>query len=96
MSLAIRDISVVPWNDWSYYVAPTNFMVKTKNYYRLYPEVVIHCTSNGVPVPSQQDVIDYCCANLNIPCYETENHEPLVNAWTLGLPRPATLGCCGK
>lgn len=96
MPLRIRDTSVVPPQDWSYYVSETGYMVKTKNFYQAYPMIVEHCQSNNVAVPSQQTVIDYFCNNLTIPCYESDTHAPLVNAWTLGLPKPPRIGCCGK
>ncbi len=96
MPLRIRDISVVPSTDWSYYVGQTNFTVKTKNFYRAYPMIVEHCKSNNVTPPTEQEVIDDMCAKLNIPCYYSEDMQtPFINSWTLNLPKPARLGCCG-
>lgn len=95
MSLLIRDSSVVPPEDWAYYVPQTNFMVKTKNFAQLYILVKQHCLSNGVNPPDQQTVIDYICNNSHVPCYESENAAPLANAWFLNLPVPAKTGCCG-
>jgi hypothetical protein len=94
MSLAIRDTSTIPPEDWIYVVAQTNHPVRTKNYSLLYPEIVDHCTSNRIPVPSQQEVIDYLCANVHVPCYDSETHVPLINKMGLPFVRPNT-GCCG-
>jgi len=95
MPLTIKDTSVVPPEDWSYYVQETNFTVTTKNFYRTYPMIIEHCQSNNITPPSEQEVIDQMCERLHIPCYESDNREPFVNAWTMGLPKPARIGCCG-
>ncbi len=96
MPLRIKDISVLPKGDWQYYVESTNYTVTTKNYYRLYPEVVEHCKTNNVTVPSEQEVIDQMCDKLYIPCFESEDMQtPFVNKWFLGLPPQVRRGCCG-
>jgi hypothetical protein len=93
---AIRDTSVVPAEDWTYYVQPTNFTVRTKNYTQLYTLVKQHCLSNGVNPPDQQTVIEYVCANSHVPCYDTESGGTLTNPWSLDLPLPPRTGsCCG-
>ena len=96
MPLRIRDVSVVPNGDWRYYIADTNYTVKTKNFTRLYPMIVEHCKTNNVAIPSEQEVVDYLCRTLTIPCYDSEDMQtPFINAWTMGLPKPASRGCCG-
>jgi hypothetical protein len=94
MSLAIRDTTTVPPEDWLYYVEATGLTITTKNYQTLYPAVVEHCRSNNVPVPSEQEVIDYNCLNSHVPCYDSETHVPLINKMGLPFVRPNT-GCCG-
>jgi hypothetical protein len=94
MSLAIRDTTTVPPEDWLYHVAATGLTITTKNYETLYPLVIEHCKSNNVAIPSQQEVIDYLCANVHVPCYDSETHVPLINKMGLPFVRPNT-GCCG-
>jgi hypothetical protein len=93
MPLVIQDTSHVPSNGWEYIVDQTNFTVVTRNYSILYGEIVKHCTSNNVPIPSQQSVIDRLCETLAIPCYD--GMSPLVNKFTLNLPDAPRGGCCG-
>jgi hypothetical protein len=96
MALVIRDTETLPPEDWTYYVQPTNHMVRTKSYVRLYPEVKLHCLSNGVNPPSEQEVIDYNCHNAHVPCFDSESASLIPNAWTLNLAIPPRLGgCCG-
>lgn len=94
--LKIQDTSVVPPEDWQYYVQPTNFTVKTKNYAQLYPLVRQHCLSNGVNPPSEQQVIDAVCNSTHVPCYDSDSGALIPNAWFLNLPVPPKLGCCGQ
>lgn len=97
MALFINDTGVVPNPDgWKYYFAETNHMVITKNYSYIYPEVVKHAKANGLAIPTEQQVIDWMCQNLFIPCYERENMEPLANKLYLGLPNIRPQGCCGR
>src|SRR6266446_1871087 len=96
MSLVIKDTSVVPPEGWTYYVSETNFKVITPNYSSLYTLVTQHCLSNGVNPPSQQTVIDYLCNNTHVPCYNSESGSLISNPWSLGLPVPAKVGCCGR
>lgn len=95
MSLRLQDTSVVPPEDWSYYVQPTNFTVKTKNYTQLFILIRQHCLSNGVNPPDDQTVIDYLCANSHIPCYDSDSGSLIPNPWSLSLPLPEKVGCCG-
>lgn len=98
MSLFISDTDTVPNPDgWKYYFADTNHMVITRNYNYIYPEVVKHCTANGLAVPTKQEVIDQMCEKLHIPCFESSNANPLNNAYAQGLPLPARIGgCCSR
>lgn len=90
----IRDTTAVPSEGWQY-PGLNGHLIHTHNYSLLYGLVVEHYQSNGAPIPSQQTVIDWMCANLVIPCYESATHEPLVNKFTMGLPA-ARHSCCGK
>ena len=92
--LVIRDTSVVPFNGWQYPVQATGHTVSTRNYSRLYPEIVKHCQVNNVQAPTEQEVVAYLCQTLSIPCYEADSRAPLINAFTLGLPNPPRLGGC--
>lgn len=103
MSLAIRDTSTIPPEDWTYEVPGFNdgtrnvasFVISTKNYGQLYPQIVDYCQANQLPVPSPQAVTDQCCERLHIACYDTETHEPLINK--IGLPFiPTVTSCCTK
>jgi hypothetical protein len=94
MSLAIRDTSTIPPEDWVFFVPATGVTITTKNYQLLYPMVVEHCQSNKVSVPSEQEVIDYNCLNSHVPCYDSETHEPLINKMGLPFVR-LNVGCCG-
>ena len=94
--LVIRDTSVVPQDGWQYPVQSTGHTITTRNYAMLYPMVRQHCITNGVEVPSEQDVIKYLCETLIIPCYESDNNVPLINKFSLGIPNSPRLGgCCG-
>jgi hypothetical protein len=74
MALFINDTGVVPNPDgWKYYFAETNHMVITKNYSYIYPEVVKHAQANGLAIPTEQQVIDWMCQNLFVPCYERDS-----------------------
>lgn len=94
MSLVIRDNSVTPRDGWSYYVEATNYTVTTRNPNLIYSMVVKHCLANGINPPTEQQVIDWQCQNLNIPCHDGGNL--MENSWSLSLPLPPrTGGCCG-
>lgn len=95
MSFALRDINTVPPEDWVYYIPETNFTVQTKNYSRLYPEILIHCQSNHIQPPTEQEVIDYLCLNVHTPCYDQETRVPLINKMGLPFVRSGA-ACCGE
>lgn len=97
MALFISDTGTVPNPDgWKYYFSATNHTVITRNYNYLYPEVVKHCTANGLAVPTQQEVINQMCERLHIPCFEAEG-SPFMNAFAAGIPLPPRLGtCCSR
>ena len=94
MSLIIKDTAHLPPEDWIYLVEQTGFTVRTKNYSMFYPEIVKHCQSNNAPIPSEQDVINFLCENVTVPCYE--GMTPLVNKFTAGVFKLPSVGCCGK
>jgi hypothetical protein len=84
----------VPQEGWQYLVQATGTLIKTRNFAMLYPMISKHCKANNLPVPAEQDVINYMCANLFIPCYEGQ--IPLMNKWSMNIPRPRALGSCCK
>lgn len=90
----LRDTSTVPSEGWKY-PGLNGHTIHTHNYSQLYFLVKQHYESNGAPVPSEQEVIDWLCANLFVPCYESETRQPLVNRFSQGLPT-APQACCGK
>lgn len=92
--IVIRDISVVPPDGWKYPVQATGTTIVSRNYQLFYPMIVQHCTSNNVQPPSEQEVIQYLCETLSIPCYEDENRVPLINKFSLGVPNAPRLGSC--
>lgn len=94
----IRDTSTVPDEGWQY-PGLNGHTIHTRNYSLYYGLVVEHYQTNGVAPPSEQEVIDYACTNLRIPCYESETRQPLINRLTQGLPSingPSARSCCGK
>lgn len=93
--LYIRDTGTVPNpHGWCYEISALNITKCTRNYVLLYPMVVEVCKSNGVPIPSEEDVKKQMCERLRIPCYE--GTVPLVNKFTLMTPAAPRLGCCGR
>ena len=94
--LVIQDTETVPGEDWFYVIQSTNHKISVKNFTRLYPEVVRHCLANGINPPDQQTIIDFVCANSHVPCYDSESGTLISNPWTLNLPLPPKLGCCGR
>jgi hypothetical protein len=97
VALRIKDTSVVPNPDgWRYHVEGSNFNVTTKNYAILYREVVNHCKANGIPPPTEQEVINQMCEKLHVPCYDAESGAMMMNAFAMHIPLPPRLGsCCG-
>lgn len=93
MPLWIRDQSAVPKERWHYPSLVAGKPIYAPNYNALYPEVVKHYSANNAAIPGEQEVIDWMCANLSIPC--VEGNQPLINRWMPGLPGKAPT-CCGK
>lgn len=95
--IAIKDTSAVPEEGWQFFVPKTGYTVTTRNYGMLYQMVVRHYKSNQIaPIPTEQEVIDYVCANGRVSCYETETREPLINKFSFPSARPVTNSCCGS
>lgn len=90
----MRDSGTVPPERWHYPVSATGYDVYAPNWPALYSEVEKHCLANNVSPPGLQEIIDWCCQNLHIPCYESATKTPLVNAFVQGLP-VVLPGCCG-
>lgn len=93
--LKIRDTGSVPTERWQY-PGINGYVIMAPNWSALYPMIVDHYTANAQQPPSEQAVIDYCCSQLSVPCYDSDTHEPLVNRWLLGTPGKPPAGCCGK
>jgi hypothetical protein len=75
--LTIRDTSVSPPEKrWDYYVKETNHTVTVASYCNLKNAVTRHCLSNGVPVPTEEEIIKYLCDNLTIDCRAGRNPYP--------------------
>jgi len=67
--LKIRDTSVSPPEKrWSYFVKETNYEVTVAAYANLKNSITRHCLSNGVPIPTDEEVTKYLCDNLTIDC----------------------------
>lgn len=96
MPLKLRDPGAVPPELWHYPVAGIRD-VYAPNWASLYGEIEKVCTSNNIPVPPLQTVIDWCCNNLAIACYDDQTRQPLVNAFALGLPvKLPNRTCCSS
>ena len=83
-NLWIRDTSSVPQGGWRYPVVATEYLVKRPNYNALYPAIVQHCETNSAEVPSEEEVTQWLCDNLLIPCYEDK--QPYANGFTSDRP----------
>lgn len=88
----LRDSTTVPDGGWRY-PGVNGFTVETRNYSQLYWLVKQHYEANQQAAPSEQEVIDYLCSNLFVPCYDSETRQPMINRFTQGLPT-AKRGCC--
>lgn len=75
--LTIRDTKTTPRERRWWYPGLNGHEVSSNSYSNLKREVAEHYRSNGQPVPSEQQIIDYLCANLSVPCYEGK--EPFRN-----------------
>lgn len=93
MALVMRDSGTVPDDRWHYPIEGIRD-VYAPNWPALYPEVERVCLANGIQPPSLQQVIDWCCRNLRIPCFDDQTRTPLANKWSMGLP-VVLPGCCG-
>lgn len=92
--LVIRDTNAPPPERFHFPVKATGHTVDAGNYNQLFENIRAHCVANGIPGPSDQEVIDYLCRNTHISCYDSETRAPLINALTQGLPYVPP-GCCG-
>lgn len=96
MALQIKDIGEVPPERWQFKIEQTGFTQIAPNWPALYPAILKHCRANNVPEPSLQEVVNWCCKNLSIACFESETHEPLMNNWARGIMGVPPAGCCGS
>lgn len=96
MPLIIRDTSTVPDGPGWAFPGLNGHMIVTRNYSIFYDEVVKHFTANGQQPPTRQEVTDWQCSNLAVPCHD--GPVPFINRFTQGLPSATArhAGCCGK
>lgn len=93
MPLVIQDLNAVPPERWQF---PTQAgLVEGPSWHGLLDNIATRCKSNGLSVPSVQEVVDWCCHNLHVRCYDAENRQPLLNKLLSGLPNPIT-SCCNR
>lgn len=100
MALVIRDVNAPPPERFHFptkaYGSAAAFDVDASNYNQLFENIRKHCESNGKPIPSNQEVVDYLCRETHVSCYDDETHQPLINKLTQGLPFTPTTRCCGS
>jgi|SRR5882757_6664628 len=71
--LILRDTNTTPREKrWIFPDVTGEGLVSTNSYMNLLIEVGRHYRGNGKSVPSEQEVIEYCCRNLSVPCYEQD------------------------
>lgn len=94
MALRIKDTGSVPTELWQFPIAQTGVTIWAPNWPALYSAIEAHCAPNGISPPSLQEVVNWCCHNLSISCYDDASKMPLVNKLTSALP-VVLPGCCG-
>lgn len=70
MALTIRDTKTTPRERHWWYPGVNGSEVSESSYSNLKRAVAEHYRTNRQPVPTEQQIIDYCCVNLSVPCYE--------------------------
>lgn len=80
MALTIRDTKTTPRERKWWYPAVDGPDISETSYSNLKRAVSEHYRSNGRPAPTEQQIIDYLCANLSVPCYEGK--EQIRNLFT--------------
>ena len=79
--LTIRDPSLSPPETrWTFYVPATGFKVSVPAYVNLANAIALHCRTNGVDAPSEQEVVKYVCDNHTVDC--REDGRPYHNLYT--------------
>lgn len=97
MALRLKDVGEVPSEQWRFPISQTGFIVFAPNWFALYPKIKQHCEANSIQPPSEQEVVDWCCNNLSLSCYDETTREPLMNRWAQGLPSGiAPPSCCNR
>jgi hypothetical protein len=95
MPLKLRDPGAVPGEQWQFPVAATGHTCFGPNWHGLLWEIEKHCKANNVAIPATQEVIDWCCNNLGVGCYDDVSRQPLVNRFQIGLPvKLPNRSCC--
>ena len=81
MPLTIRDTNTTPRERyWPFPSVEDGKELKSNSWMNLKNEVLQHYRANGRTVPTEQEIIDYVCRNVSVPCYE--GREPFRNSWT--------------
>lgn len=80
MALTIRDTKTTPRERRWWYPATDGTEISENSYSNLRRAVFEHYRRNNQPVPTEQDIIDYVCRNLSVPCYE--GREAFRNLYT--------------
>lgn len=68
--LTIRDKSTTPRPDKWRYPAVDGTEIVENSYMNLKREVAMHYRTNGRDLPSEQQIVDYLCANVSVQCYD--------------------------
>lgn len=83
--LTIRDTKTTPREKWRY-PATDGTEIISNSFMNLRNEVAEHYRTNGRTPPTPQEIIDYLCNNVSVPCYE--GREQMQNRYS----DPATGG----
>lgn len=94
MSLTIRDTKTTPKPDKWRFPDVNGVDIVENSYMNLKREVRMHYAANGKEPPGEQEIINYLCANVAVPCFDGPN--PVRNRFTdppsmieRGKPSPA-------
>lgn len=78
---SIKDPGIVPKEGWQYPNFDTTKPNKTaRNWHYLYAVVKENFTANGAEPPTKEEVADWCCRNLTVPCFD--GNQEFQNKWT--------------
>lgn len=78
--LTIRDTKTTPRERFWPFPGVDGKEIKENSYMNLVREVKQHYAANGRTPPTDQEIVDYVCREVSVPCYE--GREPFRNRWT--------------